>query len=65
MSKPTPTRHGNWHIVNGELVDMDQMPTTTETPIAVIPSDADGDDETEAPVVAEESSRRRKSNPKE
>jgi len=33
---PTPVHHGNWRVINGELVDMDQVPaaptTTQETP---------------------------------
>jgi len=27
MSTPVfPTRHGDWHLIDGELVDMGQMP---------------------------------------
>lgn len=32
MSKPTPTRHGNWHMVNGQLVDLDRQPKRSPKP---------------------------------
>lgn len=25
----TPTEHGNWHVINGELVDIDKNPPAT------------------------------------
>lgn len=31
MNTPTPTRHGNWHVVNGRLVDRDAEPAAPET----------------------------------
>ncbi len=32
----TPTRGGNWHVINGDLVDVDQVPphqTKPQSPI--------------------------------
>lgn len=31
MNQPTPTRHGNWIIRDGELVDLDQQPLVAHT----------------------------------
>lgn len=31
MSNPTPTRHGNWHVIDGQLVDLDSTPPPVTT----------------------------------
>lgn len=50
MSNPTPTRHGNWHMVNGQLVDLDAAPAPAAAPEAAPESrDDETDPEAEQP----------------
>lgn len=62
MSNPTPTRHGNWHMVDGQLVDLDATPPPAAKPVATTP-DTDDAAPAQPPAgePAEGSTRRRKS----
>jgi len=47
-----PIRHGDWHLINGELVDISQSPINTpDTPQAVTGSDVDGDPPISLPPI--------------
>ena len=51
MNNPTPVRHGNWHMVNGQLVDLDAAPAPATTPEAAHESrDDEPDPEAEQPA---------------
>lgn len=52
MNTPTPTRHGNWHIVEGRLVDRDAEPAPAETSAAPTASASPADAVPPTTVVA-------------
>ncbi len=65
MSNPTPVRHGNWHMVNGQLVDLDAAPAPAAAPADPAPDTNDDETRPSAGVPAEGEPRRRKQSTKE
>jgi len=57
-----PTRHGDWHLIDGQLVDLSQspLPESSDTPEAVTGSDIDGEPSTPSlPPFSPPASKRR------
>jgi len=54
----TPIRHGDWHVIDGQLIDLSQ--SISYTPTAVTGSDADGEPSTPSlPPFSPPASKRR------